>query len=221
MVFPVLALQKLPPPAQKLHPFHAPLSPAQTHLPTHLPPPAHAVPSPAPSRRPPGSQVRTCSGRISWVAANNARVPPPPFRRRVTGNCLSGVGCRVPYGSLTHGDLACGEVADAEGSSRVVRVDVEHDALGSAWRELVLWFCLLWLSPSIAMPLAAFAAPCISARRRALISRKPGRRERKTSVLRPKRGRMVAAAWKTRIGASNAKVSHFVESSLWRPSFGK
>ena len=78
MIFPVLALPKLPPPAQKLHPSHAPLSPAQAHLPTHTPPPAHAVPIPVPSRRPPGSPVRTCSWRFSWVAANNARVAPPP-----------------------------------------------------------------------------------------------------------------------------------------------
>ena len=75
-----------------------------------------------------------CSGRFSWVAANNARIAPPHLSRRVTGNCLSGVGCGVPYDGLTHDDLAGGEVADAEGSSRVVSVDDEHDALGPAWR---------------------------------------------------------------------------------------
>ena len=94
------------------------------------------------------------------MAANNAHVaPPPPFSRRVTGNCLSGVGYGVPYVSLTHDDLAGGEVADGEGSSRVDSVDVEHDAFGPAWRQLVLGFCLPWLSPSIALPLAAFMAP--------------------------------------------------------------
>ena len=104
--------------------------------------------------------MKTCSGRFSWVAANNARVtPPPPPSRQVTGKCPSGVGCGVPYGSLTHDDLAGGEVADAEGSSRVVSVDVEHDALGPAWRQLGLGFCSPWLSPSIALPFAAFAAP--------------------------------------------------------------
>ena len=71
--------------------------------------------------------------------------PPPPFSRRVTGNCLSGVGCGVSYGSLTHDKLAGGEVADAEDSSRVVSVDLERDSLGPAWRQLVLGFCLPWL----------------------------------------------------------------------------
>ena len=86
--------------------------------------------------------MRTCSGKFSWVAANNARVTPPllPLSRRVTGNCLSGVDCRVSYGSLAHDDLAGGEVTDAESSSRVVRVGAEYDALGRAWRQLVLGF---------------------------------------------------------------------------------
>ena len=103
-----------------------------------------------------------CSGRIHWVAASNARVAPPlPARlsRRVTENYLSGVGCRVPYGSLTHDDLAGSEVADAEDSSRIVSVDVEHKALGPAWRQPVLEFCSPWLPPSIALPFAPFAAP--------------------------------------------------------------
>ena len=65
----------------------------------------------------------------------------------------------MPYGSLTHDDLAGGEVAVAEGSSRVVSVDAEHDALGPAWRQLVLGFCSPWLSPLITLPLAAFATP--------------------------------------------------------------
>ena len=106
------------------------------------PPPAHAVPIPAPPRWPPGSPVRMCSGRFSWVAASNARVapPPPPPSHRVSGNCLSGVGCGVPYRGLTHDDLAGGEVADAEGSPRVVSVDAEYDALGPAWRQLMLRF---------------------------------------------------------------------------------
>ena len=85
--------------------------------------------------------------------------PPPPFCRRVTGNFLSGVGCGVPYGSLTHDDLAGGEVTDAEGLSRVVSVNVEHEALGPAWRQLVLRFWSPCLSPSIALSLAAFATP--------------------------------------------------------------
>ena len=66
--------------------------------------------------------------------------PPPPPSRRVTGNCLSGVGCGVPYDGLTHDDLAGGEVADGEGLSLIVSVDAEHDALGPAWRQLVLGF---------------------------------------------------------------------------------
>ena len=64
----------------------------------------------------------------------------PPLSCRVFGNCLSGVGCRVPYDGLTHGDLAGGEVADAIGSPRVVRVDAEYDALGPAWRLRMLKF---------------------------------------------------------------------------------
>ena len=83
--------------------------------------------------------MRTCSGRFFWVAANNARVAPPP-PPCVTGNCLSGVDGGVPYDGLTHDDLAGGEDANAEGSSRVVSVDAEHDALGPAWRQLVLGF---------------------------------------------------------------------------------
>ena len=46
----------------------------------------------------------------------------------------------MPYDGLAHDDLAGGEVADAEGLSRVVSVDAEHDALGPAWRQLVLGF---------------------------------------------------------------------------------
>ena len=63
---------------------------------------------------------------------------PPPLSRCVSGNCLSGVGCGVPYDDLTYGDLAGGELADAEGSPWVVSVDTEHDALGPAWRQLEL-----------------------------------------------------------------------------------
>ena len=55
--------------------------------------------------------------------------PPPPLSGRVTGNCLSGVGCRGAYDGLTHGDLAGDEVADAESSPLEVRIDAEHDAL--------------------------------------------------------------------------------------------
>ena len=84
---------------------------------------------------------------------------PPLPSRRVTGNYLSGVGCGVPYGSLTHDDLASGEVADAKDSSRVVSVDVEQDALGPAWCRLMLGVWSPWPSPSIALSLAAFAAP--------------------------------------------------------------
>ena len=65
---------------------------------------------------------------------------PSPLSRRVTGTCLSGVGCGVPYDDLTHGYLAGGKVADAEGSPRVVSVETEHGALCSAWRQLVLGF---------------------------------------------------------------------------------
>ena len=54
---------------------------------------------------------------------------PPPLSRRASGNCLSSVGCGVSYDGPTHVYLADGEVADAEGSSRVVSVDAEHDAL--------------------------------------------------------------------------------------------
>ena len=51
---------------------------------------------------------------------------PPPFPSyRVSGNCLSGVGCGVPHDGLTHGR---GEVADAEGLPRVVSVDAKHVA---------------------------------------------------------------------------------------------
>ena len=46
----------------------------------------------------------------------------------------------MPYDGLTHSDLAGGEVADAEGSSRVVSIDAKYDALGPAWRQLVLGF---------------------------------------------------------------------------------
>ena len=45
----------------------------------------------------------------------------------------------MPYHGLTHDDLAGGEVADAE-DSPVVSVDAEYDALGPAWRQLVLGF---------------------------------------------------------------------------------
>ena len=71
---------------------------------------------------------------------------PPPISGRVTGNCLSGVGCGVPYDGLTHGDLAGGKVADAEGSTRVVSVDADHDALGPTWRQLTLGFRPLHVS---------------------------------------------------------------------------
>ena len=54
----------------------------------------------------------------------------PLLSRRVSGNCLSGVGCGVPYDDQTHGDLAGGEVADAEGSPRVVSDNAKHDAVG-------------------------------------------------------------------------------------------
>ena len=101
--------------------------------------------------------MKTCKGRFSWVVASKARVA--PSSRRVPGNCLSGVGCGVPYDGLKHGDLAGGEVADAESSPRVVRVDAEHDALGPAWRQLVLGSRSPWPSPSIALSLAVFAAP--------------------------------------------------------------
>ena len=121
---------------------------------------------------------------------------PPPISRRVTGNYLSGVGCGVPYGSLTYDHLAGGEVADVEGSSRVVSVDVEHDALCPTWRQLVLGFWSPWLYRRSRCAVSGVCDSFISARRRVLISRKPvsGRRERKTSVLRPKRSRVVAAA---------------------------
>ena len=87
------------------------------------------------------------------------RPPPSPPLVIVTENCLSGVGCGVPYGSLKHDHMAGGEVADAEGSLQVASVDVKHYALGPAWRQLVLGFCSPWLLLSIAPPLAAFATP--------------------------------------------------------------
>ena len=65
---------------------------------------------------------------------------PPPLSRRVTGNCLSGVVCGVPFDGLTNYDLAGGDVADTDGSSRFVSVDAEHDALGPTCRQLVLGF---------------------------------------------------------------------------------
>ena len=68
------------------------------------------------------------------VAVKHFHISPPPFSHRVTGNCLSGVGCRVPYGSLMYYDLAGGEIADGEGLTQVASVDVKHDALGPAWR---------------------------------------------------------------------------------------
>ena len=71
---------------------------------------------------------------------SNDRVAPPPPSRHISGNCLSGVGYGGPYDGLTHDDLAGGEVADAEGSPRVVSVGADHDSLGSAWRQLMLGF---------------------------------------------------------------------------------
>ena len=70
----------------------------------------------------------------------------PPFSHRVSGNCLSGVSCGVPDDGLTHDDLADSEVADAEGSPRVVSVDVEYHALGPTWCQLVLGFASLQVS---------------------------------------------------------------------------
>ena len=46
----------------------------------------------------------------------------------------------MTYDGLTHDDLVDGEVADAGGSPGVFSVDAEHDALGPAWRQLVLGF---------------------------------------------------------------------------------
>ena len=80
--------------------------------------------------------------------------PPPPLSGRVTGNCLSGVGCGGTYDGLTHD-----EVADAEGSPLEVRTDAEHDALDPAWRQLVRGFGSPWRSPLITLSLTAFAAP--------------------------------------------------------------
>ena len=39
-----------------------------------------------------------------------------------------------------YGDFAGGEVADTEGSPRVVSVDAEHDGLGPVWRQFMLGF---------------------------------------------------------------------------------
>ena len=91
--------------------------------------------------------------------------PPPPPSRRVSRNCLSGVGYGVPYDGLTHGDLDGGEVADAEGSSRVVSFDAEHDALGPAWRQIVLGFGLPQVSDGSKRDLLPAAIP----RRRATV----------------------------------------------------
>ena len=97
--------------------------------------------------------------RVEFFGSRRIMPVALPFSRRVTGNCLSGVGCGVPHNSLTHDDLAGGAVADAEGSSRVLSASAEHDALGPAWRQLVLGFWSPWPSPSIALSLAAFATP--------------------------------------------------------------
>ena len=75
---PIQIPPNLPPPAKKLSPSHSPLYPAQMHLPADPAPSAHAVPIPAPPKRYPGSPVKTCSGRLSWVTASNTRVAPPP-----------------------------------------------------------------------------------------------------------------------------------------------
>ena len=101
----------------------------------------------------------------------------------------------MPYGSLRHDDLAGDEVADAEGLSWVVSVDVEHDELGPAWVPTCARVLFVLAVTVDRAAVSGVCGPFISARRGALISRKPvsGRRERKTSVLRPKRGRMVAA----------------------------
>ena len=48
----------------------------------------------------------------------------------------------MPYDGLTQDDLGGGEVANAEGSSRVVSVDAKHDALGPVWPQLVFGFGL-------------------------------------------------------------------------------
>ena len=45
----------------------------------------------------------------------------------------------MPSG-LTHGDLAGGEIVDAEGSPRVGNVDAEHNVLGPVWLQRVLGF---------------------------------------------------------------------------------
>ena len=66
--------------------------------------------------------------------------PPTPPSRRGFENCLSGVGYGESYDGLRHDDSAGGEVADAEGSPRVVSDGTEPDALSPAWRQLVLWF---------------------------------------------------------------------------------
>ena len=94
-LFPVLAPPELPPPAPKLSPSHAPLSPARTLLPAHPPTPAHAVPIPALPRRSPGSPVRTCSGRFSRVAASNARAPPLVTVFLETASLASAVGYHI------------------------------------------------------------------------------------------------------------------------------
>ena len=65
-------------------------------------------------------------------------VSPSTPSHRVSESFLSGVGCAVPYDGLTRDDLAGGEVADAEGSPRVVSVDAERDTLDPAWRQLAL-----------------------------------------------------------------------------------
>ena len=86
--------------------------------------------------------MKTCSVRFSWVAASNARIalPLPPRSHRVSRNYISGVDCGGAYDGLMHGDLADDDVMDAKGSPWVVSVDAEHDALGPAWRQLVLGF---------------------------------------------------------------------------------
>ena len=140
--------------------------------------------------------MKTCSGKFSWVAASNARVAPPPPSRRVTGNCLSSVGCERSYGSLTHDNLAGGEVADAK---RFVAGSYCRCRARCTWPRVAPTCARVLVALVVTVDRVVVSGVCssfISARRRALISERPvsGRKERKTSVLRLKRGRMVAAA---------------------------
>ena len=97
-LFPVLAPPKLSPPGPKAPPRHMLHSFQQSHLSAHPPRSAHAVPILTPPKRSPGSPVKTCSRRFSWVAASDARVArflPLVTVFLGTASPASAVGCHI------------------------------------------------------------------------------------------------------------------------------